>query len=114
LEAKKQNKAMLARLRAWKVKEVQEKAQQKNVFFVVPSTFMGRELAPCGLFFFAFPPRFFIGFQVWPLLPKIYDDTGLVKVRYAMQKNFPSVSPRVQEILLKRSKVGLHSFQNQI
>jgi hypothetical protein len=42
---------MLARLRAWKAKEVQERVQQKNLFFVVPSAFMGRELAPCGLFF---------------------------------------------------------------
>jgi len=105
---------MLARLRAWKAKEVQERAQQKNLFFAVPSAFMGRELAPCGPFFFAFQPRFFIGFPVWPLLPKIYDDTGLVKVRYAMRKNFHSVSPRAQEILSKRSKVGLRSSQNQI
>jgi hypothetical protein len=46
--------------------------------------FMGRELAPCGLFVFAFQPRFFIGLLVWPLLPKIYDDMSLVKVRYVM------------------------------
>jgi hypothetical protein len=42
---------MLARLRAWKVKEVQERAQQKNLFFVMPSTFMGKELAACDPFF---------------------------------------------------------------
>jgi len=58
LEAKKRaycgNKTMLAILRAWKAKEVQERAQQKNLFFDVPSAFMGRELAPCGPFFFCF------------------------------------------------------------
>jgi hypothetical protein len=45
---------MLARLRGWKAKEIQEKAQQKNLFFVVPSTFMGKELAPCSPFPFCF------------------------------------------------------------
>jgi hypothetical protein len=49
-----ENKAMLARLRGWKAKEVQEKAQQIFIFFVVPSTFMGKELAPCGPFPFCF------------------------------------------------------------
>jgi hypothetical protein len=48
------NKAMLTRLRAWKAKEAQERAQQKNLFFVVPFAFVGRELAPCGPFFVAF------------------------------------------------------------
>jgi hypothetical protein len=76
--------------------------------------FMGKKLAPFGPFFFSFQPRFFISFIVWPLLPKIYNDTGLVKVRYVMRKNFHSVSLWVQEILLKRSKVGLRNSQNQI
>jgi hypothetical protein len=105
---------MLARLRAWKAKEVQERAQQKNLFFVVPSAFIGRELAPYDLFFFAFQPIFFIGFLVWPLLPKIYDDTGLVKVWYTMLKNFHLVSLQAQKNLSKRSKVGLCNSQNQI
>jgi len=105
---------MLARLRAWKAKEVQERAQQKNLFFIVPSTFMGRELAPYGPFFFAFQPIFFISFPVWPLLPKIYDDTGLGKLRYTMRKNFHLVSLRAQKNLSKRAKVGLRNFQNQI
>ncbi len=114
MEAKRwaycENKVTLVRLKAWKAKEVQERAQQKNLFFVVPSAFMGRELAPCG----PFQPRFFIGFLVWPPLLKIYDDIGLVKVQYTMQKNFHSVLPWAQEILSKRSKVGLCNCQNQI
>jgi len=106
----------MARLRAWKAKEVQERAQQKNLFFAVPFAFIGLRASTLWpfFFFFAFQPIFFIGFPVWPPLPKIYDDTSLVKVRYAMQKNFHSVSPRAQEILSKRSRVGLRSSQNQI
>jgi hypothetical protein len=34
---------MLAILKAWKTKEIQEKTQEKNLFFIVPSAFMGRE-----------------------------------------------------------------------
>jgi len=105
---------MLARLRAWKAKEVQERVQQKNLFFVVPLPSWVESWHPAALFFFAFQPIFFIGFLVWPLLPKIYDDTGLVKVRYAMRKNFHSVSPQAQKNLSKRSKVGLRNSQNQI
>jgi len=77
---------MLVKLRAWKAKEVQEKAQEKNLFFFCALCFMGRELASYNPFFFAFQPRSFIGFLVWPLLLKIFDDTGLVKVRYTMRK----------------------------
>jgi hypothetical protein len=34
---------MLVTLKAWKTKKAQEKAQEINLFFVVPSAFMGRE-----------------------------------------------------------------------
>jgi hypothetical protein len=57
---------MLVRLRAWKAKEVQERAQQKNLFFVVPSAFMGRELAPCGPFFLLFSLDFSLAFLFGP------------------------------------------------
>jgi hypothetical protein len=88
------NKAMLARLKAWKAKEVQERVQQKNLFFMCALPSWVESWHPAALFFFAFQLKFFIGFPIWPMLPKIYNDTSLVKVRYAMRKNFHSVSPR--------------------
>jgi hypothetical protein len=45
---------MLARFRAWKTKEVQERLLKKNLFFVVPFAFMGKELALCSPLFFFF------------------------------------------------------------
>jgi len=57
---------MLVRLRAWKAKEVQERAQKKNLFFIVPSTVMGRELAPCDLFFLLFNLNFSLVFLFGP------------------------------------------------
>jgi hypothetical protein len=70
LEAKRwaycENKVTLVRLKAWKAKEVQERAQQKNLFFVVPSALMGRELTPYSLFKKLFSLDFSLAFLFGP------------------------------------------------
>jgi hypothetical protein len=53
---------MWQRLKTWKIKEVQERAHQKNLFFWVPFTFMGRKWHLTTFFFLLFSLDFSLVF----------------------------------------------------